>query len=189
MRVSQGRGRGTGRTGGLRDRGGHGRLLRLNSARVAPSCIRIGHCSGQIVDRDVDVHHHLLAPIGGRPDRRHVPGEDWKASRTRYRGPLSLPHVLLLQNRPAEQAGIEVGERDAVGRLQNHAPPSVRDRRASTHLPPGLSRITIRSASSAVAPDPAEVTGWPSKNSSGNTGRRDEIISPTLMHLWTVSCV
>jgi len=69
-----------------------------------------GHGGRQIVDRDVDVHHHPLPAFDGRPDRGSVIGRVVETQIGRgpgdlNRGAVRLPH----RHRPPEQVGVEIG--------------------------------------------------------------------------------
>jgi len=85
---------------------------------------RVGHGSRQIVHSDVDVHHHLLALIRRWPDWRHIVSRGLESQVGRgSRDGDGRPIVLLLGDRPPEQTGVEVGQGNSIGRLENYTPP------------------------------------------------------------------
>ena len=78
-------------------------FLRLELGHGGAALDGVGDAGREVVDRDVDVHHHPLAAFRGRPDRRSVPGRLVEAQVGRGAGDLDggtvrLPH----RHRPAE---------------------------------------------------------------------------------------
>ena len=85
-------------------------FLRLKRGQRRAAVDGVGDGGGHIVDRDVDVHHHPLPALGGRPDRGNVVGRVVEAQigrgpRDLDSGAVRLPH----RHRPPGQVGVEVG--------------------------------------------------------------------------------
>lgn len=78
------------------------------------------------LDGDVDVHHHPLLTVGGRPDGRHVvvrPLElhlQGAVGRGDQRPRPAITRVLV-RDRPPEQCGVEPGQLDGVSRVEHWA--------------------------------------------------------------------
>jgi NADPH:quinone reductase len=53
-------------------------FLRLELGEGRAALDRVGDAGRQVVDRDVDAHHHPLTALGGRPDRGNVVGASSK---------------------------------------------------------------------------------------------------------------
>src|ERR1039457_6034663 len=99
-------------------------LLRLMLRHRRAQSDRVGDGGGQVIHRNVEVHHHLLVAVGGRPDRGHIVRRELErqVGRVAWYGYGRLAG-LQLRYRPAKQANIEVGKRPRVGGLEHDAPP------------------------------------------------------------------
>src|SRR5271166_3462444 len=93
-------------------------VLRLEVRERRARLDRVRDALLDVVDLDLQVHHHLLVARAGRPDGAHVPLLGLEVQRvTAARRLEDDPAGSFRASRPAEQSAVEVRERVGVGRV------------------------------------------------------------------------
>jgi hypothetical protein len=94
-------------------------LVGLMFSKAGSRTESVSYCCVKVVDLYVDVHHHLLATIDGRPNRSDVLGRRLEAEiGDAIGGRDRRPTWFGFGDCPSEQACVEVGERTRVGCLE-----------------------------------------------------------------------